>query len=71
MDGAYKIVKTARRTDQTKRTGSQSSEDIFDRELRRHRDACVMASESVQPVRIGSGNQRFAKTRRHFFRAAV
>ena len=30
-----------------------------------------MVSESVQPVRIGSGDQRFPKPGRYFFRAAV
>ena len=30
-----------------------------------------MPSERVQPVRIGCGDQWFAKTPRHFFRATI
>jgi len=30
-----------------------------------------MSSERVQSMRIGCGNQRFAKARRHSFRAAI
>jgi hypothetical protein len=30
-----------------------------------------MPSERMQPMRIGCGDQRFAKTRRHPFRTAI
>ena len=53
------------------RAGAQGSEDTLDSELRRSGNTRVMPSERVQPMRIGGGDQWFAKARRHPFRAAI
>ena len=53
------------------RAGAQGSEDTLDSELRRSRNTRVMPSERVQPMRVGGGDQWFAKARRHPFRAAI
>ena len=71
IDRAHQIAQAAGRTRQPKRAGAQGIEDTLDSELRRSRNARVMPSEGVQPVRIGGGDQWFAKARRHPFRAAI
>src|SRR4029450_9017187 len=71
IDRAHKIAGGTGRTRELKRTGSQGIENTLNSELRRRRNARVMPSEGVQPVRIGGGDQWFTKARRHPFRAAI
>ena len=71
IDRAHKIDKGAGRTGQMKLPASQSSQDMFDSKLGRRGDTRVMAPEGVQPVRVGSSDQRLAKERRHFFCAPI
>jgi hypothetical protein len=44
---------------------------MFDSKLGRRGDTRVMAPERVQPMRVGSSDQRFAKPDCHSFCAAV
>src|SRR5206468_6590609 len=70
-DRAHKISQARRRTCQAQRAAAQSRKNILDRERRGHWHARVMPAKGMQPMRIGSGNQRFAKASCHFFRTAI
>ena len=71
IDRAHKIDKGAGRTGQMQLPASQSSKDMFDSKLGGRGDTRVMAPEGVQPMRVGSSDQRLAKERRYFFCAPI
>src|SRR5438094_1954 len=64
---AHKIDKAGGGTSEAKWACSQRSEYVLDCQLRRFLDAGVMTPKRVKPVRVGRGDQRLAKARRHFF----
>jgi len=71
IDRAHKIGETGRRTRQAQWAVAQGRQNVFHSERRRHRGTGVMPPKGVQPMRVGSSNQWFAKSGCHAFCPAV
>src|ERR1044072_9852523 len=71
IDCVEKIGETAWGTRSALRDTEQGCENMLDCQRRGHGDAGIMAPKGVEPMRIRGGDQWFAKTRRHPFRAAI
>jgi hypothetical protein len=71
IDRAYEISETARGARQAHRTASQGCEDMFDGQRRRDLNTGIVPSESMEPMRVGRCDQRFAKARCQFHRSAI
>src|SRR5262245_9062404 len=67
----HKIDKASGRTSEANGACSQDSEYALRCQLWRFWDAGVMTPKRVQPVRVGRGDQRFAKALRHFLGLTV
>ena len=71
INRADKIDNRRRRTRYATRTRAEHSENIFDRQRGRPRNARVMTPEGMQLVRIRSSDQWFAKLSGHLRRTPI